>query len=180
MTDYKTLVELLADSRSEESVGNSTIEHAQILVSNLVRTAEREVVIICGKEDAPVFGAPSVFSEMFGFLRRGGTLNLMLDTSRQAIDATGDGAVAQPVDDRYAGAWEVITTNLADSVQGQPGTFASSEVDASRCPIHFLVADNRAYRVEPEKRKIAAVACFNDPVIANELRLTGRQLINIH
>lgn len=159
MDSYRKLVERLSESNSSERIPNATVAHAAVLIENLFSHACESVRILSGQLNKDVYGLSGVYEKAIGFLRGGANreprkrLEILLESPPDDIS---DNPLVRACKE------DPELSELCDV------KIISDEKDkAISC--HFIVADGKAWRFEPNKETPAAIACFNEPEIGKQL-----------
>lgn len=152
MEDYKALVKRLADQKSSETIPNASISHAAVVIENLFSHADKSIRIFTGELNKEVYSLSAVREAAKDFLaKRAGTLEILI----QNLLGAGDISEHQLIRD--------CLENSNCKVQ-----YVTDEND-KKINCHFIVADGRAWRFEPDKNTFEAIACFNDQDSAKKL-----------
>lgn len=158
MNNYRELVERLAKSNSSEKIPNATIDHAAVLIENLFAHAREKVRILSGQLNKDVYGASGVFDKARDFLR--GECGVSNEEKKQL-----EILLEAPLSDIGENPLVRMCREYPDTCKVK---YISGDKD-KEINCHFIVADGKAWRFEPDKRTPAAIACFNDPEIGKQL-----------
>ena len=142
---YKELVQKRVLEFNGEPISNGQIEHAAILVVELVRVAKKELNLFVGNLNSRVYGQKAFVEEVRTFLGTTGRKVKIILEAPEEIDVN---------DHRFV---REFASN--DDVE-----FFTYTGNAEMAPnYHFVLADGHSYRFEADKKSISAVAAFNDP-----------------
>lgn len=147
--EYKKNVERMFDEGSQIMFTNRDRDHAAVLISTLFNKAEREVVVLCRNLDSEFYGRDVVKASIRDALNRGVQLRLRVQETPQSTEL-----VSLFQDPQYR--------NI-DYAVFEPGSRGATSV------YNFTVADSKAFRLEEDRTKHAAVACANNPELAKEI-----------
>lgn len=147
--EYKKNVERMFDEGSQIMFTNRDRDHAAVLISTLFNKAEREVVVLCRNLDSEFYGRDVVKASIRDALNRGVQLRVRVQEAPQSTEL-----VSLLQDPQYR--------NI-DYAVFEPGSRGSTSV------YNFTVADSKAFRLEEDRTKHAAVACANNPELAKEI-----------
>lgn len=151
MEQYRKFVKKRAEEKSAELIPNGGIEHAEVLVNNLFKCAKDTVRVFTGSLNQNVYATASV-----------------LDNARKFL--------SEP--HRHL---EILIQNEGDVSESNQLITLCNDNKLSQCTIkyvstedtsvssHFVVADDFAYRLEPDRARYSAVACFNDKSTSSKL-----------
>ena len=156
MDKYRKEVKNLADSNSSNIIPNSSIEHAAVLIENLFSHAHHSIRIFSGNLNPKVYNKREVICAADKFLSRDtseAAKKLEIIVQNEIEIGDGDENKLYDLCKKYESICEI---KLADE-QGK-------SVES-----HFIVTDKTAYRLEPDRNKHVAFACFNNPDSACEL-----------
>lgn len=147
--EYKKNVERMFDEGSQIMFTNRDRDHAAVLISTLFNKAEREVVVLCRNLDSEFYGRDVVKASIRDALNRGVQLRVRVQEAPQSTEL-----VSLLQDPQYR--------NI-DYAVFEPGSRGATSV------YNFTVADSKAFRLEEDRTKHAAVACANNPELAKEI-----------
>lgn len=147
--DYKKHVERMFLDGSQIMFTNRDRDHAAVLISTLFNKAEREVVVLCRNLDSEFYSRDVVKEAIHNAIKRGVHMRIRVQEPPQSGELA---ALLQ--DPQYK--------NI-DYAVFEPGSRgATSE-------FNFTVADSKAFRLEEDRTKHAAVACANNPELAKQI-----------
>lgn len=161
MNNYRELVERLAKTNSSERIPNATIDHATVLIENLFAHAHEKVRILSGQLNKDVYGASEILGKARTFLRgecgvsNEGKKRLEILLQEPQLDI-GENPLVRMCKE------EPEFSNICE-------VKCISDAKDREISCHFIVADGKAWRFEPDKRTPAAIACFNEPEIGKQL-----------
>lgn len=161
--EYKRIVKSLADKKDGFPFHNSGEEHAAIVMSNIFRTAQKELFIIAGDFNGKVSSNPDYLLEFKSFLERGGSAQILLDKDFENINAELQTLLKfynyYYPEKVYLG----FTDNkFLDSTTGKP--------------VHITIGDSRMYRLEYDTSAYMARCSFNDPEKVSEYLTQFKEL----
>lgn len=159
MTEYEKIIKKAAENRSTSSIPNSTIEHAKISMSYLIRHADSHVYIL-SKFFPSSFWA-KLGEELRLFIQGGGKVDVL---------------TVEPVNDDNE-----IVRYLSSSF---PSSFTISTLPqrgSEEFP-NFLVTDNDSFRYEVsdkdfEKSMVTGIINFNNSATAKNLVRYFKELV---
>ena len=166
--NYCRVVDLLFEQAADEEMSNGKPQHAVYLIYKFLRHGTTSIKLYCGsllrsKDGVDVYGDPHVLNAARRFVRQSGTfLQIVVE---EDIDAP-DGA-RHPL---------VEAVNQEAESKSMHGRFAIRKAPkwvkerlSEQFPYHFLVMDDRAFRLETDQDQARAVANFGDRTYAKAL-----------
>lgn len=153
LESYQIFVKDLADKKSELLFNNSGSAHASIVMSNIFRTAENEVLIFSGSLCSDITNNNEYLESLKAFLNRNGKLKVILETEldhKSELSSIFEGCNSSNIE---------IKNNATSIIKG------------NNFP-HFAVADSKSCRLEPHEsgtHKHSAICCFNNKKIGMHL-----------
>ena len=156
---YYAMVDRAFESRESRDIGNSRPNHAACIIHKLLDQAQSKVVIYCGhlKQDKGgvfIYGSPSIIDAARKLLRKpGSTLSIVVEKDVDVDD--GQQPEAHPL---------IASIQMeADRgwLQGRFDVMALPP-DETLLPQHFVVMDDRAYRLETDGDTASAIVNFGD------------------
>lgn len=161
-TDYIEYLLNLDVKNSKEMIGNSSTEHAVILIAKLIARARKSVKILTGSFNSAIYGQEEVLNAIgtyaIGRARNMQVIILKSESQLPVCDLISKNAVVVQLAARFGGA-------IYERIQ----FVRASAEDAAAMTSHFLVIDNVAFRFEADHTKHEAVASFNNATIAQPL-----------
>jgi hypothetical protein len=154
---YASFVQDLAKRRDSKTFSNQSSAHAITILRNVFETAERYVDIFSGQLLSSVYNDKNLLEAVKSFVNsREGIVNILLQESIPSHRVNNDGDFLKVMYDlRDKGCWVGAVT------ENNRLKNASS---------HFLVADDRMYRIELDPINFNAVCSFQDNSIARKLK----------
>lgn len=143
--DYRQFVRSLASKREGQPILNASIQHASVVIENLIASATTKVDVLSGVFNARVYGRDPVITEARLFLAssRKNKLRIILEED-------------SPPDRRVHPFFTACSSFPNVELRVAP-----SQVQDSY-GFHFVVVDDDSYRFESDKKLPAAVAAFGD------------------
>lgn len=166
IVEYDRKVGKLMQKRTGEPLFNGTLEHAVVILTRLLKSAEKSICILTGELNRDAYGRDQVLQAAKDFLRH--------ENSERRIQVLVEDA----------------SLRSAEEVSKHPFLQAISQSSPqAECRIvpkdkqglydfHFIVMDEDSYRFEPDKSKFGAVAAFGDRDNALHLKALFEQLWN--
>ena len=151
---YPERIFRLAENKTPEIFYNSSSEHAKIVHQALMKTSEKYICIYCGSMYTEISNNPKYLKLMEEFLngdKERSIKILFADYNPDFIEKP----VAQ------------VLANHPRQVKIKTYT---GEVKYTGTPVHFTVADDRAFRLETDIQNHIAQGNFNSPKQANKLK----------
>lgn len=160
MEKYKAKVRRAAAEMTGELIFNNSMEHAAVLAERLFASAQDTVCILSGELNARVFGSEEVVEQARLFLAEPShTLRVLVEDSSKEIRE------GNPF-------FEEFFNNPKSNVE-----FGMvPEDDQDRYDFHMIVADEKCYRFEKNKREPVAVAAFGETAGAETLQAAFDQI----
>jgi hypothetical protein len=149
MTDtfYAEKIEFLAANRIKEEFFNSNDNHAQIVLTSMVRHAKKNVNIYCGNMCTDVSNDKVYLDEIESFLEdRKGSINILLCDYNDNF--------------KQKDIYNLLSKYIPNQVQIKR---TKKILLYNNNPIHFTVSDDNAYRLETDITAKMARGNFNDP-----------------
>lgn len=160
LSQYREKVKRLARERSSQAIFNSTIDHAAIIIESMIETTREEICILSGSLNPRVYGRDEIVSQAQFFLA---------NTDRKMRILVEDFDVTNFRENPFI---EEIVNSKNVEIR------ITSRDTAASLDFHFLVSDGGAYRFEEDKSKASAIASFNDPDGAANLKKIFDQIWN--
>lgn len=144
---YRARVEALANKRTGEPVYNDSIEHAVIILHNILSHAHHSVKILTGELNKDAYARTEIVDEMKRFLDDGShTLQILFESEELANE---EEMHLHPFLHAVAGNERVQLRHVPRDLQDM-------------YEFHFILMDDDGYRFEPDKGKFGGVAAFGD------------------
>ena len=151
---YKLAIEEFAESEEDYEFPNSGEIHAAIVMSNILRKAKRKIIMFAGDLNGKVSGDADYLIELENFLKRSGSLELILENN-PSVNSKANNVIKKYKNNN-------VKTYLFDDAIAKKNNF-------NKPPFHFIVADNRMFRIEFDTETFKAKCNFNSPKIASDL-----------
>lgn len=144
LADYRVRVAARAQSRNGEPIGNSSYDHAAIIIEQMFHSANRQVSVLSGSLNARVYGRDELVDQAEFFLAQG-------DRSARFLVESDDPSLVKnhPLLERLRNNGNVELRVVPKDIQ-------------KLYNYHFLVMDDDSYRFEPARGTPTAVAAFGD------------------
>ena len=144
---YRANVEALADRRMGEPMYNDSIEHAVIILQNILSHARSSVKILTGELNKDAYARRAILEEAKRFVENDShTLQILFEN--ETLDSN-EMRYQHPFLQAIAGNERVQLRHVPRNLQ-------------TTYDFHFVLMDNDSYRFEPDKEKFGAVAAFGD------------------
>ncbi|MBC5764144.1 hypothetical protein [Ramlibacter albus] len=148
MDAYRALVRRLAEKRDPEIISNSSIDHATVLVAEMLRRGQGEAHIFSGALNPALYSTPEVIGAMTSFLTAADScVKIIVQEKEKAIPN-----------------WEIFLSRMTvepemlDRIDIRVGNdFVVSQ------PFHFTTVGSDFFRFEPDREKHEAFASFGRP-----------------
>lgn len=156
MERYRRYIQRLREEQSEELFMNSSSEHAVIVLSELLKSAKKEVLIVSQNLSRTITDDDRYREAITNFLKKGGICfkAILLEYNKEALE--------------NAPIYEILKSHKQE---GKDIELYQSDVKLTSegKQINFCVVDERAYRFEIDVNKREAIGTFNRPERAREL-----------
>ncbi len=149
LLEYQQRIDQKARENSSELISNGTIEHARILIASIFSVANKKIEIFTGFLNPIIYNDKKIIDSAFNFLKKQNT----------KIE------VVVQENDHSLGLNEFV--NEAKNNK-QFVLKEANEIDKNE-QYHFIVADSKSFRYEPDKAKNIGIGCFNKPAFAEKL-----------
>ena len=162
--EYQKAVTDFADKKANFEFTNKGKHHAEIVVANLIKTAEKELLIYSGSLNKDVANNSYLVKTLNQFLESGKKLRLIVDSlppEQERSEALKQILVSENNPLRDVRIKEDIDQSFANKL---------SDMFSDKQAHHFMVADGRAYRLEIDAEEYKAICNFNDEKIASTLK----------
>ena len=158
-SEYKEIIATYAQSGDPRIFSNGSQAHATALIETLFSTAQEKIQLLSGFLNPEVYDVSSVINEAEKFVLRNGKLEILLEGSEPNHSA--ENVLNQEF---------LLSLRRRLSKEQLASILLLRKSSASgEHPFHLLVADNKAFRFEPNKRDPKAIASFNNPKLAKQL-----------
>ena len=156
--EYEAFVARLAEEKDERTISNSSKSHALSILRSVFRSAQEYVKIFSGSLSPDVYNDETLIHEMKKFVNdRKGNVQVLIQNPADLQPDVGNKFLVELLALREAGR-EVKINEALDQ---------NHLKDAE---MHFLVSDDRMYRIEVNIKKHTAVSSFNDAQRAARLK----------
>lgn len=152
LSEYREKVRLASRKKTGEPIYNGSLDHAKILVEELLSSATKEVCIYSGCLDAKVYGGSKVRDSLRTFLGNPKRKVKLIVESPNKIDFKDHPIF---VEFRESDDLELREVN---------------KILGDRYKFHFTVVDLNSYRFEADKGQPSAIAAFGDKVGGEKLQ----------
>jgi hypothetical protein len=158
ITEYRRFVDELSRSREPTKVIlNRSPEHASVVIEALFRRARQYVHIVSRRLSSDVYATAGVIFAATEFLRRGGTIHLLVENP---IDRTDHPLLV-----------------ALDGVNSELVIFAVVPPEVvQRYRFNLVVADGDSYRFEENRELREAIIRFSDTTFGSQLEATFQHL----
>lgn len=146
---YLNYIDSLAKEAKNEEFFNSSEEHAKIVLTAIMRYAKRYVNIYCESMMSEVSNNEEYLKVVQGFLEKGGNMNILLNNYDENIVNKGI----------YK-----ILSYYPNKIKIKKIEDPANKIKYNGNPVHFTVADGKAFRLETDIVNKKAWGNFNDPV----------------
>ena len=158
---YFGMIDRAAEARSDRIISNGKPAHAVYLIHKFFTIAQREVKVFTGRlarqvDGVLAYGDPEICNAAAAFLRRGGTLSILVGEDVDVDE--GSGLASHPLFKR------IFDDGLLDRVR-----IAKQLKPDAHWPYHFLVVDEAAHRIETDNERAEAIVSFNRPHIGKQI-----------
>lgn len=158
--DYISYVTSLARGQSTLQFHNKGIGHAKIVFSNIFDQSKKEIFWYTGCLDKKVVDN-SLMVNLLDFIQQGGKLNVKIEDKDERTH------------EKLYSILEFYSLKLPNQVKLSKANHKAIIDDKE---VHFLVGDNKMYRLETSKDNFEADCCFNDSEVAESLIQTFNTL----
>ena len=150
--NYVAYVCNLSKEKSRTVISNSDVNHAKIVLADLLRSAKRSVKIYCSEQDVEFFNQPDsslrrVFHEFLADLQSRQVEVLLDGCSDTSIGMLKKLSIPKQIKIK------VISPESRRQMKFDMGTENN---------FHMLIVDDESYRYEYDTAKHAAICSFND------------------
>lgn len=159
--EYREIIEQFARDRVDQRVSNGMPMHAKILLETIFKTAAAEVRIFTGELNESVFGDKELKRSVKKFLSKPySNLQILIQKEND-----NDWMSKHPFISFIKSLESSEVPHGSVEIRFAQGAYSSDEAK------HFSVMDNDGYRFEHDHSNTLAVANFNEPKTAQQLRL---------
>lgn len=156
---YREMVDRAFNGNDTRSFSNGKPEHAAYLIRRFFDHASATIRLYCGSlartmSGVQVYESSDVISSALGFLRRENTRLLIVLQDKIDADSPDEHPLLRAIaraEPRIEGSTRVYTNGVQMGGNGNPVTIP-----------HFMVMDQKGYRIEVDTRKVIASAKVND------------------
>lgn len=159
--NYQDAIEKLANKRENFTYDNESPDHAAIVLSNILRTTEKEFFSFSGTFNGEVSDQENLLYQLRLYVESGKDFNLLLE--RMPVDNERSQALTMLL--QYKENHDNVHVEVASPEFIQ---YIEDIFDGEL--LHFSSSDKRAYRLETNTKAYQAVCNFNDPLIAGPLK----------
>lgn len=158
---YQDSIERLANKKENFVYDNESADHAAIVLSNMLRTTEREFFSFSGKFNGAVSDQENLLYQLHLYVESGKLFNLLLEE----LPEIGERSAALTMLLEHSEKHDNVRVKVASSRFIQ---YIENIFDGER--LHFSTSDSRAYRLETDTEAFQAVCNFNGPSVAEPLK----------
>lgn len=154
--EYEAFVARLATGKDKRTISNSSKSHALSILRNVFRSAEEYVKLFSGSLSTDVYNDETLIHEMKKFVDKNGRVSVLVQKPDLLNQDAKNEFLAQLLtlkDNERVEVKEALEGNILKDVEA-----------------HFLVSDDRMYRIEVDIINNTAVGSFNDNQRAVRLR----------
>jgi hypothetical protein len=158
--DYDESVEQLATSKINLEFDNRGAPHALTVISNLFKTTEKSIIMFSEKLNSEVADKDVFLSHLQNYLKSGKSFKLLLETlpsENERSEALN--LVIKKSEEENS---NVFIKKLSEEELSEMRSYFTNKDTA----YHFIVSDERAFRIETDPVEFKAVCNFNNPEVA--------------
>lgn len=164
MDAYEQAVDFYAKNCIDSEFPNKGSEHATIVISRIFEYAEQYVKIFSGKLNSDVADNPKFIQSLKRYINSGKKLEVIVEEIPE-IDKSN--ALKLIIESSKNPMLDVSIKKASNEfLESVRNSFKSKNI------YHFIVSDDRAYRVEVDKNNFKARCNFNDTHISSILNNT--------
>ena len=160
---YYALVDRAFEGSEDRDISNSRPNHAAYIIHKLLDRAEQRVLIYSGRlkqdqDGVSIYGSPSIIDAARKLLRKPQSeLSIVVEKEVDVDDgqAPNDHPLIAAIQMEADRGWMRGKFDVKSLAHGE-----------EPFPQHFVVMDDRAYRVETDGNQLSAIANFGDPETA--------------
>ena len=149
LLEYQKRIEQKAKEDSSDLISNSTAEHAKILIATIFYKASKNIKILTGYLNPLVYDDRRVIDSIIWFLRKPNTkVEIVVQENHSSLNSN----------------------ELVNSTKDKSNcTIKEANEQDKNEEYHFIVADGKSFRYEPNKEKSVGIGCFNNTKFASLL-----------
>ena len=149
LLEYQSRIDQKARGNSSDLISNGTTEHAKILITTIFGKATRKIEIFTGFLNPEVYDDQRLIDSALRFLKKE---NTKMDVIVQEDDHT------------------LISNALVNATKEKENfTIKEAGVKDKKEKCHFIVADGKSFRYEPDREKSTGIGCFYNTEVGNIL-----------
>lgn len=148
MNNYLRYIQGLAKENSTESFVNSGPQHAAIVMSTIFKNAKNYIYLFSGNLNGDISNNEEYQKQLSGFLIRGGELKILLQKHSESSEP------------KIFNLFRFFS-NVGSKISIKKHPYQIVDNNANK-EVHFVVADDKMYRLENDTEKYLAVGSFND------------------
>ncbi|MDE3213157.1 MAG: hypothetical protein KGM98_07975, partial [Bacteroidota bacterium] len=152
-SEYSHYIRDLAVQNKDVVFFNSSREHASIVMGTMYEFAEKEVKIYCSHFSGEISGQAEYQRGLEKYLSKGQKLKILMQRDKYESRAT------PPEIFRLLRLYYIINP---ESIEIKTHPYIVHKEGSDAREIHFMVADDRMYRLEEDISRFTAVCNFND------------------
>jgi|GEM_PF-2931605 len=159
--EYDESVARFAKKRMNMEFNNKGVSHAVTVVKNLLDTAENSVKMFSEQLNSTVADNHLFLESLKKYIESGKTFELLLE---KIPDKQNRSKALNMVLEYSSKSDNNVKHKIisADSLRDMGAHFSNKD----KIAYHFIVVDNRAFRVETDPQEFKATCNFNDPDVA--------------
>ncbi len=166
MNKYQEYVEYMAKNNVDFLFGNSSSVHAAIVMSTMLKYAERRVLLYVKNLDGSVFDKNTDFEkELENFLDRNGRITIIVEEDKEYKDSKIYTKL-EAINKRKLPNFLIKKDNSSRTFKTKVKEILT---DKELNGAFYMVADNKAYRLETDSKEHIAYCNFNDVERAGKL-----------
>ncbi|MCK5135612.1 MAG: hypothetical protein KAR19_07480 [Bacteroidales bacterium] len=160
--NYKTVVERLAESKSDEVIFNHGNDNCIVTLTQLAKSSKKEIRLYTGSLAPEICNNDEYVKAIEGFINSGGKLMIM--TEHEPDEKSRLYKLIRSYLGRESNEEEVSEITYPKLIPMVP-----KWVQYKGKPIHFATGDNSIFRIETDPVKRYARVCFNNEEITGKL-----------
>lgn len=163
LSAYREAVGYLANNSIDNDFGNKGVEHAQIVISEMIGASEKSIVWFSGKFSGDLVDCYEVSYALKNYLEEGGEIKLFLEHDPNDIEEKSD-LLSFLMAEQQNGRANISISKISEKVKKK----IIGKAVGNRL-LHFAVFDGMAYRLEIDTAQRKALCNFNNKQVAEQL-----------
>jgi hypothetical protein len=155
---YRKAIEQLAKDGSTLLFNNTGVEHASAVVSTILKTAQKEVLIYAQNMNGDISKNGDYISSLSKFLVFGKTMKVLVDN------------IPETESEAFSLLKVFSSFNDGVSIRIANQEFKDNLTTEYKLPYHFCVGDDRMIRIETDPSMHKAICSFNNVNHATKLK----------